>query len=63
MPKPFAVLRYMVEHPGRLVTNDQLLRAISGLWSPPATGTGSRRRVGTGRTISWGGNVRGWASL
>ena len=28
MPKPFAVLRYMVEHPGRLVTHEQLLRAI-----------------------------------
>jgi DNA-binding winged helix-turn-helix (wHTH) protein/tetratricopeptide (TPR) repeat protein len=28
MPKPFAVLRYLVEHPGRLVTHDQLLAAI-----------------------------------
>jgi DNA-binding winged helix-turn-helix (wHTH) protein/tetratricopeptide (TPR) repeat protein len=28
MPKPFAVLRYLVEHPGRLVTHDQLLTAI-----------------------------------
>jgi DNA-binding winged helix-turn-helix (wHTH) protein/tetratricopeptide (TPR) repeat protein len=28
MPKPFAVLRYLVEHPGRLVTHDQLLNAI-----------------------------------
>src|SRR5687767_11408680 len=28
MPKPFAVLRYLVEHPGRLVTRDQLLGAI-----------------------------------
>ena len=28
MPKPFAVLRYLVEHPGRLVTHDQLLGAI-----------------------------------
>jgi DNA-binding winged helix-turn-helix (wHTH) protein/tetratricopeptide (TPR) repeat protein len=28
MPKPFAVLRYLVEHPGRLVTHDQLLSAI-----------------------------------
>ena len=27
MPKPFAVLRYLVEHPGRLVTHDQLLGA------------------------------------
>ena len=28
MPKPFAVLRYLVEHAGRLVTHDQLLGAI-----------------------------------
>src|SRR5579862_3550190 len=28
MPKPFAVLQYLVEHPGRLVTHDELLAAI-----------------------------------
>jgi DNA-binding winged helix-turn-helix (wHTH) protein/tetratricopeptide (TPR) repeat protein len=28
MPKPFAVLRYLVEHPGHLVTHDELLAAI-----------------------------------
>jgi DNA-binding winged helix-turn-helix (wHTH) protein/tetratricopeptide (TPR) repeat protein len=28
MPKPFAVLRYLVEHPGRLVGHDELLAAI-----------------------------------
>src|SRR5262245_32813109 len=28
MPKPFAVLRYLVEHAGRLVTHDELLNAI-----------------------------------
>ncbi len=28
MPKPFAVLRYLVEHPGRLVTHDQLFAAV-----------------------------------
>jgi DNA-binding winged helix-turn-helix (wHTH) protein len=28
MPKPFAVLRYLVEHAGRLVTQDELLAAI-----------------------------------
>ena len=28
MPKPFAVLQYLVEHPGRLITHDQLLEAI-----------------------------------
>jgi predicted ATPase/DNA-binding winged helix-turn-helix (wHTH) protein len=28
MPKPFAVLQYLVEHAGRLVTHDQLLAAI-----------------------------------
>src|SRR5262245_10048537 len=28
MPKPFAVLRYLVDHPGRLVTHDQLLAAV-----------------------------------
>src|SRR5262245_62701650 len=28
MPKPFAVLRYLVEHPGRLVSHDELLNAI-----------------------------------
>jgi predicted ATPase len=28
MPKPFAVLHYLVEHAGRLVTHDQLLNAI-----------------------------------
>src|SRR5262245_65282453 len=28
MPKPFAVLRYLVEHAGRLVTPDELLTAI-----------------------------------
>ncbi len=27
-PKPFAVLRYLVEHPGRLVTHDELLDAL-----------------------------------
>src|SRR5260370_42103810 len=27
-PKPFAVLRYLVEHPGRLVTHDELLDAV-----------------------------------
>src|SRR4051794_22880582 len=24
-PKPFAILRYLVEHPGRLITHDELL--------------------------------------
>jgi DNA-binding winged helix-turn-helix (wHTH) protein/tetratricopeptide (TPR) repeat protein len=28
MPKPFAVLRYLVDHAGRLVTQDELLTAI-----------------------------------
>jgi tetratricopeptide (TPR) repeat protein len=28
MPKPFAVLRYLVEHAGRVVTQDELLAAI-----------------------------------
>ncbi|MBV8068387.1 MAG: helix-turn-helix domain-containing protein [Acidobacteriaceae bacterium] len=28
MPKPFAVLQYLVEHPGRLVTQEELLAAI-----------------------------------
>src|SRR5262245_24045751 len=28
MPKPFAVLRYLVEHAGQLVTHDELLAAI-----------------------------------
>src|SRR5215472_12669013 len=28
MPKPFAVLQYLVEHAGRLVTQDELLDAI-----------------------------------
>src|SRR5262245_55182791 len=28
MPKPFAVLQYLVEHGGRLVTHDELLAAI-----------------------------------
>lgn len=28
MPKPFAVLQYLVERPGRLVTQDQLLHAL-----------------------------------
>jgi DNA-binding winged helix-turn-helix (wHTH) protein len=27
-PKPFAVLRYLVDHPGRLITHDELLSAI-----------------------------------
>jgi predicted ATPase/DNA-binding winged helix-turn-helix (wHTH) protein len=27
-PKPFAVLQYLVEHPGRLVTHDELLDAL-----------------------------------
>src|SRR5215468_5775897 len=27
-PKPFAVLKYLVEHPGRLVTHEELLNAI-----------------------------------
>ncbi len=27
-PKPFAVLRYLVENPGRLVTHDELLDAL-----------------------------------
>src|SRR2546425_4143729 len=27
-PKAFAVLRYLMEHPGRLVTKEELLRAI-----------------------------------
>jgi DNA-binding winged helix-turn-helix (wHTH) protein len=27
-PKPFAVLRYLVENPGRLVTHDELLDAV-----------------------------------
>jgi predicted ATPase len=27
-PKPFAVLRYLVEHPGRLITQDELLDAL-----------------------------------
>jgi DNA-binding winged helix-turn-helix (wHTH) protein/tetratricopeptide (TPR) repeat protein len=28
MPKPFAVLRYLVDHPNRLVTHDELLAAV-----------------------------------
>jgi DNA-binding winged helix-turn-helix (wHTH) protein/tetratricopeptide (TPR) repeat protein len=28
MPKPFAVLRYLIENPGRLITHDQLLGAV-----------------------------------
>src|SRR5262249_55668834 len=28
MPKPFAVLRYLVDHPGRLVTQDELMAAV-----------------------------------
>jgi len=27
-PKPFAILRYLVDHPGRLVTQDELLDAV-----------------------------------
>ncbi|HEY0760546.1 MAG TPA: AAA family ATPase [Acidisarcina sp.] len=27
-PKPYAVLRYLVEHPGRLVTHDELMEAL-----------------------------------
>jgi len=27
-PKPFDMLRYLVEHPGRLVTNDEILEAL-----------------------------------
>ncbi len=27
-PKPFAVLRYLVEHPGRLISHDELLEAL-----------------------------------
>jgi len=27
-PKVFAVLRYLVEHPGRLVTQEELLNAV-----------------------------------
>src|ERR1700691_3711126 len=27
-PKPFAVLRYLVENPGRLITHDELLDAL-----------------------------------
>jgi predicted ATPase len=27
-PKPFAVLRYLVEHPGRLITHDELMEAL-----------------------------------
>jgi DNA-binding winged helix-turn-helix (wHTH) protein len=27
-PKTFAVLRYLVEHPGKLVTKDELLDAV-----------------------------------
>ena len=27
-PKAFAVLRYLVEHPGRLVTHDELFEAL-----------------------------------
>src|SRR5215510_58372 len=28
MPKPFAVLRYLVDHPGRLVSHEELLNAV-----------------------------------
>ncbi|MGA8907273.1 MAG: winged helix-turn-helix domain-containing protein, partial [Acidobacteriaceae bacterium] len=27
-PRPFMVLRYLVEHPGRLITHDELLDAL-----------------------------------
>ena len=27
-PKPFAVLKYLVDHPGRLITHDELLAAV-----------------------------------
>ena len=50
MPKPFAVLQYLVEHPGRLVTHDQLLGAI---W--PNTYSAARKSsAGTG----WRSGVR-----
>ena len=29
-PKTFAILRYLVEHPGRLVTKEELLHAVWG---------------------------------
>ena len=29
-PKTFTILRYLVEHPNRLVTKDELLRAVWG---------------------------------
>jgi hypothetical protein len=31
-PKLFAVLRHLLEHPGRLVTREELLAAACGLW-------------------------------
>jgi DNA-binding winged helix-turn-helix (wHTH) protein len=27
-PKPFAILRYLLEHPGRLITKEELLKAV-----------------------------------
>ena len=36
-PKAFAVLRYLVEHPGRLVTKNELLDAV---WSDVAVSEG-----------------------
>ena len=48
MPKPFAVLQYLVEHPGSLVTHDQLLGAIwpdtyRAAGSPPPLHSGDQR--------------------
>ena len=39
-PKPFALLRYMVEHPGRLVAQDELKKAI---WPSTFVGEGVLR--------------------
>jgi DNA-binding winged helix-turn-helix (wHTH) protein/tetratricopeptide (TPR) repeat protein len=39
-PKPFALLRYMVEHPGRLVTHEELRKAI---WPTTFVGEGVLR--------------------
>ncbi|MBI3303507.1 MAG: AAA family ATPase, partial [Deltaproteobacteria bacterium] len=36
-PKPFAILRYLAEHPGRLVTKEELLKAV---WPDTYVGEG-----------------------
>jgi hypothetical protein len=72
--KPFAILRYLAERPGKLVTHDELIAEVWGgsvvsesamrshLHELPSCATSPRRPRRHRSTDSWSGATRNWRS-